>query len=454
MSNDNIGSTYFHNILCSPLNENEGLKNVLNYLINNIIVDRVNIFTYNSEKNTLQSEIVYFNQHILIGDEELNLNNDINDDQRILSIKKQSPIISSKELIFPLFYDNKLYGLVTVDRSISHKPFTKKEIEFIKEIAFFICVGIRQNKLLLEREIRIKQLNALLEINMLLGGNYSLSYILKVILKNLIKYGRFDRARLYLHKKGNTYKCVYSESIINKINFGKDNLYDVKSFYKKNFSDIYYVVPLKNNDANPYGFIEVDNLISQIKLDRSQINFLKIVGAQLSLFLKNYNLIKKLKEISITDPLTGVFNYRYFMEYLEIEMEKAKRFKYPFSLLFLDVDNFKLINDQYGHLNGDEVLKRAVEVIKIYTRKSDILCRYGGDEFVIIASHIDKKQAKAFAKRLSSNSISVEFDNEVKEITFSVGISSFPEDAKDIQKLLKKADDDLYIDKRRKKGVK
>ena len=454
MSKDNIGSIYFHNILCNPLNENEGLKNILNYLINNVIVDRVNIFTYNSEKNILQSEIVYFNQHILIGDEELNLNNDINDDQRILSIKKQSPIISSKELIFPLFYDNKLYGLVTADRSISHKPFTKKEIEFIKEIAFFICVGIRQNKLLLEREIRIKQLNALLEINMLLGSNYSLSHILKVILKDLIKYGRFDRARLYLHKKGNIYKCVYSESIVDKINFGKDNLYDVEFFYKKNFSDIYYVVPLKNNDVNPYGFIEVDNLISQIKLDKTQINFLKIVAAQLSLFLKNYNLIKKLKEISITDPLTGVFNYRYFMEYLEIEMEKAKRFKYPFSLLFLDVDNFKQINDQYGHLKGDEVLKRVVEAIKIYSRKSDILCRYGGDEFVIIASHIDKKQAKAFAKRLSSNSILVEFDNEVKEITFSVGISSFPEDAKDIQKLLKKADDDLYIDKRRKKKVK
>ncbi len=443
--------SYFHDMFYEPLNES--LRHTLKYLLSKIEVDRINIYIYHKKKNILQSQIVYFNNKILLGDEEIYLNNSIND-KRIRAIQNKKEVIKNYEIIVPLFENNNFYGLITIDRLLSKKKFKKKELEFINDILFFIALSIKNHTNVIERESKLRQLNAILKINNLLRSDMKLEKIFKKILKYLYQYGLFDRVRLYKKEK-DYYIKLFSEGMLSNKSSIKNNIkkYTLKELEKKNASGIYYIVPLRNNGGNPYAFIEVDNIISQIKIEKDQINFLKIVATQLSLFLKNYSLIEKLKKLSNTDPLTEAYNYRYFRDALEIELEKAKRFKYSVSLLFIDINNFKEINDKYGHLVGDEVLIKVVQSIKNLIRKSDILCRYGGDEFVIILPHIDKKGATILKNRLIENFVTVKIMNESKKITYSIGISTYPDEAKNIDILLKKADKELYKEKNEFKNI-
>ncbi|MGQ9618969.1 MAG: diguanylate cyclase [Candidatus Aminicenantia bacterium] len=148
------------------------------------------------------------------------------------------------------------------------------------------------------------------------------------------------------------------------------------------------------------------------------------------------------KDLSIRDGLSGLFNYRYFREVLEREIEKSKRYGHPFSLIMLDIDDFKKYNDRYGHLEGDRVLKKMASFILTQVRKIDMVFRYGGEEIFILLPELPKSRGIVVAKRLKK---------AIKEelpITVSVGISGFPEDGEDVETLVKKADFRMYDDKR------
>ena len=98
--------------------------------------------------------------------------------------------------------------------------------------------------------------------------------------------------------------------------------------------------------------------------------------------------------------LTGLYNYGYFKEALHYEVEKCRRYKTPLSLLFLDIDNFKQVNDTLGHLKGDKIMRQVAAILKKGIRQADLLCRYGGDEFVILLSQTPADQAMVLAERL------------------------------------------------------
>ncbi len=434
---------YFDDLFNEPLNES--LRHAINHLLSKVNIDRINIYTYNKGKNILQSQIVYFNNKILLGDEEIYINSSVSD-SKTMAIKSKEEILTDYELIFPLFDGTRLYGLTSIDRTISKKKFSQSELDIIKNTIFFISISIKNHMNLVERESRIKQLNAILKINNLFITDYKLDKILRLTLKYLYQYGHFDRVRLY-QKEDDHYILSYNAGIINLRRKHNETFY-LENLLKQNIQGIYYNIPLKVDEEEPYGFIEVDNIISQIPIEKSQLDFLKIVASQLSLFLKNYMLVEKLRVLSNTDPLTGAFNYRFFRKALEAEIEKSKRYKYPVSILFIDINDFKNINDTCGHLKGDEVLIKVVKTLNKIIRKSDILCRYGGDEFVIILPYINKKGAMQLKKRITDNFPTVPFKNRtLKKITYSIGISVYPTDSKNIDTLLKKADMALYTDK-------
>ncbi len=98
---------------------------------------------------------------------------------------------------------------------------------------------------------------------------------------------------------------------------------------------------------------------------------------------KTRRYLKKLKRLATKDPLTDIYNYRYFMEKFPVEVYRSKRYGYPLSLAIFDIDYFKSINDAYGHQAGDEALRKLTDFLKKSLRQSDILARYGGEEFVI-----------------------------------------------------------------------
>jgi len=131
--------------------------------------------------------------------------------------------------------------------------------------------------------------------------------------------------------------------------------------------------------------------------------------------------IAQLKHLAIKDPLTGVYNYRYFMKRLPIEVYRAKRYNHPFSLVLLDIDYFKSINDVYGHSIGDRLLAAFANFIQTSLRQSDVLARYAGAEFVILMTHTNKLDAQYLANRLITKLSSHIFKIEKTEIKLKIG---------------------------------
>ncbi|MBI9045851.1 MAG: diguanylate cyclase [Anaerolineaceae bacterium] len=163
----------------------------------------------------------------------------------------------------------------------------------------------------------------------------------------------------------------------------------------------------------------------------------------------------KLESLAISDSITGLFNHRYFYEMGAQELERAKRYQKDFVILFFDIDNFKTINDTYGHLNGDMVLKIISENCGNQLRETDIFARYGGDEFAVILSETSTEEALQAAERLR---IAVEekiigIEQGSFQVTISIGLTEF--DAKNDKKigdLIQRADEALYNSKARGKN--
>lgn len=172
-----------------------------------------------------------------------------------------------------------------------------------------------------------------------------------------------------------------------------------------------------------------------------------ITGFLLGLLSYRQNFFsEKNRLLSITDELTQTNNRRYFINELEKEIERSKRFSRNLSLIILDIDKFKYYNDIYGHIVGDKVIKSVARSLTETIRKIDFVARYGGDEFVIVMPETEKSMANILAERLQKK-FSQDFfeDNEIQiKISVSFGIAGFPNDAKNIDELISDADLALY----------
>ncbi len=173
------------------------------------------------------------------------------------------------------------------------------------------------------------------------------------------------------------------------------------------------------------------------------------IGNYLGLRIEKAGLYEKVQELATRDGLTGLYNYREFHHRLEHEFLRAKRYTKTLSLLMTDIDNFKLFNDTYGHMSGDEALRTIGRLIRNLVRNVDIPARYGGEEFTVILPDTPLKQAELVAERLRSSVANHPFSVEGKTVslTISVGLASFPEDADTKDGLIKAADRALYCAK-------
>jgi diguanylate cyclase (GGDEF)-like protein len=161
--------------------------------------------------------------------------------------------------------------------------------------------------------------------------------------------------------------------------------------------------------------------------------------------IKNLVLFDQVKSLAIRDALTGLYNYGYFKEALHYEVEKSRRYNMPLSLLFLDIDNFKLVNDTLGHLKGDKTMRQVAAILKQETRQADLLCRYGGDEFVMLLSQTPPDQAMVLAERLRQR-IAQSSINRLEQrckVTVSIGVAGLRPEMT-TEDLIKEADEAHY----------
>ena len=159
-------------------------------------------------------------------------------------------------------------------------------------------------------------------------------------------------------------------------------------------------------------------------------------------------LFNQTRELSITDGLTLLYNQTYFFERLQQEIQQSKRYKYQLSVIILDVDDFKKYNDANGHIYGSKALKQIGSIMKTMFRSSDILAKYGGDEFVVMLPHTDKVGAFLAADRLREIVEQESFGGEESlprgKITLSLGVTSFPDFGDSVEEVLSYADKALY----------
>ncbi len=211
-------------------------------------------------------------------------------------------------------------------------------------------------------------------------------------------------------------------------------------------------VPLKL-DTRVIGVINVSNKATGTAFSDHDMDLLLSFASFASIALERgayYSMSEELKMLSMTDPLTGLFNRRYMRERLFEEVERVKRHSGCFSTFLIDIDDFKSLNDRFGHSYGDEVLKGVSRTIRDAVRSMDVVARYGGEEFAVILPHTTKRDALVIAERIRADVD--EYKRMVKPFkewpTISLGVSEFPNDANDIDELINKADSAMYHAKR------
>ena len=198
--------------------------------------------------------------------------------------------------------------------------------------------------------------------------------------------------------------------------------------------------------TQPPQFLNVKTNYPQVKEN------LRVIVKMINLCLERISLYEKLHNLSIHDTLTNIYNRRYFSFRFNEEFERAKKYKLTFSLLMIDIDHFKKINDNYGHLVGDVVLRGTVKLIKESIREVDFLARYGGEEFVVILPQTDREGAFLVGERIRKSiaSASIKAFDEVLNITVSIGIANYPVNSVYPNLLIEVADKALY--KAKQKG--
>jgi diguanylate cyclase (GGDEF)-like protein/PAS domain S-box-containing protein len=163
---------------------------------------------------------------------------------------------------------------------------------------------------------------------------------------------------------------------------------------------------------------------------------------------RRVDLERRLRELSITDNLTGLFNQRHFHERAAVEVERARRQGQQLSMLLIDLDHFKAANDEWGHLEGDRILRETAAIIKINTRRSvDAAFRYGGDEFIALFPGLGKRQAENVARRIRAASLKKDY---ARIVTLSIGVASL-QDTDSVTDLTARADSRMYASKKRRK---
>ena len=191
--------------------------------------------------------------------------------------------------------------------------------------------------------------------------------------------------------------------------------------------------------------VESDHLGAFGSLD---LRLLSTLASQVAVAVENARLYEQTEQLAVTDGLTGIYNHRYFQDFIERELNRAKRYRHALSLVMLDIDLFKGVNDAHGHPAGDRVLQQVAGVLRKQARDVDLVARYGGEEFMVVLPETRKREAVNIANRIRVQIRDITFKDEhgrdLERITVSLGVASFPEDGADKNLLIDYVDKALY----------
>jgi diguanylate cyclase (GGDEF)-like protein len=183
--------------------------------------------------------------------------------------------------------------------------------------------------------------------------------------------------------------------------------------------------------------------------DENQVRLVETIANQASIAMDNAQLCEKVQNMAITDSLTGAYNRRYFYEFADNEIARSKRYQKNLAIIMVDIDHFKMVNDKFGHIIGDQTLKMVVDTIASQLRQVDVLCRFGGEEFVVLMPETSLESAFVAAERICRAISMQTLKTEEGDIcvTVSIGVTQLRNDNQTMMDLVNEADQALYTAK-------
>ena len=389
----------------------------------------------------------------------------------LIELLKQQGIKSV--LIVPVHSKGMFYGLMCAMHVDQIRKFRDEDIVLANLLASQSSVAIENARLYQSLKKHNDEMEAIHGVSLGLTGSLQLQEILNVILSSVLKFmNDAQDSHIFLYKEGKlefgaaiwadgkvgipfsnprpqglTYTVARQGKMVIVADTKKHALFQN---YRWEWHGSIVGMPLKIGN-------EVVGVISIAwphprEFKDSELRFLRLLGDHAALAIEKARLYEQISLQANTDPLTGLPNRRAFDQRLEEELRRASRYTHPFSLVMLDVDRFKRINDQYGHPAGDEVLKQFGELLRRSIRDTDFVARYGGDEFALIFPESGSAITQHLLLKLEYQIASAVFCLKIGEefqLTATMGLATFPENGENGEVLIRAADQDMYREKAR-----
>ncbi|MBU1998756.1 MAG: sensor domain-containing diguanylate cyclase [Candidatus Omnitrophota bacterium] len=387
-------------------------------------------------------------------------------------------------ILSPIVFKGQMIGLLSLGQRDDNESYEDDDLEFLNTLSSQIGVVVSNASLYQKLEVSNRELDkkvfdlmTIHQMSRAISSILDLDKLKELIMDVFLDISHVEKGVLFLldneiEKITPVVKQGFRDDELKNVSFLSDNILAEKFIREKEiliFSEgvkpeywqEYKFSPAMANELVNSGLvlyiplIVIDTLVGIIALGGkanneefhlSEIQLLSTLSVQVAVAVEN----ARLYELAIRDGLTKVFIHRYFQQQLSYEIKRSHRYRREVSMAIIDIDDFKTSNDNYGHQQGDLILKEMALLLKANLRDTDILSRYGGDEFTVIMPETDILRAKWAAERLRGVVEDHHFavGKEDLKITISLGLATYPDFASSKEELIRKADQALYKSKR------